>query len=49
MERHGYVNEIKEDTWSPIYCYRVGNGVRIVMMDIKEDIPSQLYVAAIQH
>jgi len=39
---YGATRGIKYDAWTHLYLYRVGNGIRIVQIDLVKHIPSQL-------
>jgi hypothetical protein len=40
LTKYGTVQSVTEEKWSNIYRYNVGNGIRIVTMDLKTHVPS---------
>jgi hypothetical protein len=45
LRKYGTVSDIKAEMWSAAYRYRVPNGIQIVTIDLKAQIPSCLMVA----
>jgi hypothetical protein len=45
LSRYGDVRELKEDTWSQSYRYKISNGIRVANMNLKEHISSYMSIA----
>jgi hypothetical protein len=44
LSKYGTIQNIADEKWSNTYRYSVGNGIRIVTMDLKVHVPSHLYI-----
>jgi hypothetical protein len=44
MIKYGTVLQIQDDKWTHNYRYNVGNGVRLVHMELKTHAPSHMYI-----
>jgi N-dimethylarginine dimethylaminohydrolase len=45
MMKYGDVQTITDGQWARYYRYYVSNGVRLVQINLKKHIPSQIYIA----
>jgi hypothetical protein len=45
MAKYGEVRVITSENWSEQYRYPVSNGVRLVQLNLKQHIPSHMYIA----
>jgi hypothetical protein len=45
LSQYGIVKETRGEKWSPQYRYKISSGVRLVNIDLKKHIPSQLYIS----
>jgi predicted AlkP superfamily pyrophosphatase or phosphodiesterase len=44
LSKYGTIQHIMDETWSHTYRYCVGNGIRIVTMDLTTHVPSHLRI-----
>jgi hypothetical protein len=45
LQKYGEVKEIKDETWSKTYRYKIYNGIRMANMSLKTHIPSYVTIA----
>jgi hypothetical protein len=45
LSQYGIVKQIREEKWSPQHRYKISSGGRLVNIDHKKHVPSELYIS----